>query len=322
MSGHHHQGDGTGKALLVTVIVNLALTAIKWVAFAITGSPSLFGEAAHSSADALNPILLWVGRKRGARPTDGRHQFGHGRETFFWSLIAALMMLVGGSLLTAWHGIETLISGTRPQYSWIALAIMGCAFIAESYSFIRSWKELGGEGKAVKRLRESRDSVLLGIIFENGADVLTVTLALCGFGLCALTGDARWDGAFSLLIALLLAASSVFLINRNRSLLIGETAPAEVVERIAAVVRGRPSVTQVVALSTMMRDPHHVACRIVLRWNTAWFSERWNSMPDATPGHPKCAAWTVMLVSNETENIRAAIRRDNPEVTDIEIQTT
>jgi cation diffusion facilitator family transporter len=327
MSGHHHHpstgsgrsGDGTGRALLITVAVNLSLTAAKWLAFAVTGSPSLFGEAAHSTADSMNPIVLWIGRRRGRRPVDARHPLGHGRETFFWSLIASLMMLFIGSFLTAWRGIVTLVSGHRPEYSPIALAILGCALAGESWSFFRSWKELKGNGGAVRRLRESRDSVLLGIIFENGADVLTVILALAGFGLYALTGDARWDGAFSLMIAALLAVSSLFLINRNRSLLIGESAPSDIIPKIAAAVCGRASVGELVAVCAVMASPDHVSCKVTVRWNADWFTGRWFSMPDATSFHPKKADWLLSLVTSEVETVKASVLRSVPDVSSVEI---
>jgi cation diffusion facilitator family transporter len=318
MSGHDHH-HGTGKALAVTVTVNLALTALKWTAFLFTGSPSLFGEAAHSSADALNPIVLWIGRRRAARPAHDRHPYGHGKETFFWSLIAAQLMLLVGAALTAWHGIETLMSGRQPDQSRIALGILSAAILAEGYSFIRTWRELKRRRGAAGRIGASSDPVLLAIIFENGADVLAVACALAGFGLYTLTGDARWDAGFSLAIAAILAASSFFLINRNRSLIIGEAAPPETAEKIAALIRTRPSVAEVASVTAVMDGPERVAVRAAIRWNEAWFNERWYGMPDACSFHPKRSFWLLSLVSSETATIKAVVQRAMPEVDTVDI---
>jgi cation diffusion facilitator family transporter len=318
MSGHHHHHhghDGTRSAVVATLAVNIGLTAAKWLAFAVTGSPSLFGEAAHSTADTMNPLVLWFGHRRSTRPSHPRHPHGHGREAFFWTLVAAIMMLAIGSVLTASHGIESLRTGKAPDRSPLALVIMALAFASESWSLLVVWRRLRAEtrGKA-GGIKGSRNPILLALLVENGADVLGVTLAFAGYGLFALTGDPRWDGAFSLAIAALLACSSLFLINRSRSLIIGESAPEETVNAIAKAA-SRPSVAQVVRVVAVMRSPHDVECRVTVFWDPGWFARR------AMNGSGVSVTGLMEAMREETATIKADVRAAVHDVSHVDVDT-
>ncbi len=323
MSGHHDHGGGTGRTVVFNLTVNLVLTAAKWLAFGLTGSPSLFGEAAHSTADSMNPILLWIGHRRGERPASRRHPFGHGRETFFWSLIAALVMLTVGSFLTAWHGIDTIVTGRAPDYSPWSLGIMIFALAAESCTFTLAWLRLRkeqGEG-IVGKIRGSRNTVLLGILLENGVDTLAVILALGGFGLFLLTGNPLWDAVFSLLIAATLACSSVFLIGRSRSLISGETAPETAIEAIRAAAAGCPSVREVLSVSAAAAGPERFVCRLRLRLDGEALNRRWGDGPAGSLAYAEePVRWTVKAVARECEAVRAAVRLAVPEAADVDIE--
>ncbi|MFA6603830.1 MAG: cation diffusion facilitator family transporter [Patescibacteria group bacterium] len=324
MAGHHHHDhDGTARTVAVNLTVNATLTLAKWLAYFLTGSPSLFGEAAHSTADSLNPILLWFGLRRGRLPKDAAHPLGHGRETFFWSLIAAEMMLLLGAGLTAYHGLKTIITGDRPDYSPWSLGIMGFALCAEGFTLFLSWKKIRQERGATlaAKIRGTSDTVTLGILIENGVDALAVLLAFLGFGLFALTGQPLWDAGFSLAIAALLATSSLFLINRNRSLLVGETARPETVARIILIAAVHPAVDVVVAATAVMLDADRVHCHLQLRLKTDGFVWRWCSGPAARPylaGDP--VTWTLDQLTKELASVRSAIRSSVPEVASVDIE--
>ncbi len=311
MSHRHDHGGGTAKAATVTLLVDAAITAAKWIAFAATGSPSLFGEAAHSSADTLNPILLWFGHRRSERPSDAHHPFGHGREAFFWSLVAAVMMLTVGATLTAANGIETIVHGTVPRRSMLAVIIMACAAVGEGYSLLVVWRELRGEGTARAAVADSRNTVLLALAVENGIDILGIMLGFAGYGLYLLTGNPLWDAGFSLAIACVLALSSLFLINRSRSLIVGETAPADIDGAIVAVVRGRPSVAEVRSVVAVMRGPHDIGCHVTIRWDPVWYGRRSDDEAQVIS--------LLALIAAENDGIRADIAAAVPEITHVDI---
>jgi zinc transporter 9 len=68
---------------------------------------------------------------------------------------------------------------------------------------------------------------------------------MMGLGLTELTGNPAWDGAASVAIGLLLAASAIFLINRNQRFLLGRAPPSEAVARMVAVLEENPVVAEI-----------------------------------------------------------------------------
>src|SRR3954469_8341148 len=76
--------------VIITLGVVLAETVVLAVAAATSGSAVLFAESAQSLAGAGVEVFLLVGLRRARRPADEAHPLGHGREAFFWSLLAAL----------------------------------------------------------------------------------------------------------------------------------------------------------------------------------------------------------------------------------------
>lgn len=320
MSGHHHHhahggdGHGAGKAVSVTLFVNLCVTAAKWFAFAVTRSPSLFGEAMHSTADSMNPLVLWLGHRRSSRPAHGRHPLGHGRESYFWSLIAAQLMLLVGASLTAWHGIETIVAGTVPRISGAAIAVMVCAAVGEAYSLLTVWRQMRKERKEGK---SGGNPLLLALLVENGADVMGITLAFAGYGIYTLTGNALWDAAFSLAIAALLASTSLFLINRNRSLIVGEAAGPDVEAAVRSAIDARPKFATVVRLTATIRGPGEVECHLEMRWDPLWFIFRTDTKnPDNEL--PKA----FLRARRQADALREEIKKRAPQVTRIIIEIT
>jgi zinc transporter 9 len=85
----------------------------------------------------------------------------------------------------------------------------------------------------------------VAVVLEDASAVFGVAIALGGLGLAQLTGNPAWDGAGSIGIGVLLGLSAIFLINRNRRLLLGPTPPSEAVERMVAVLEDSPVVGQI-----------------------------------------------------------------------------
>ncbi len=62
--------EGATRTVVVAVAANALVTVAKGVAAALTGSAALLAETLHSAADTANELLLFVGVRRSARPSD------------------------------------------------------------------------------------------------------------------------------------------------------------------------------------------------------------------------------------------------------------
>jgi cation diffusion facilitator family transporter len=104
--------DASLRTVVVAVAANLLVAVAKAVAALLTGSAAMLAETAHSIADTLNELLLYVGVRRGARPADERHPFGYGQGRYTWSLLAAVGIFVVGGLFAIADGVQIL---RRPE---------------------------------------------------------------------------------------------------------------------------------------------------------------------------------------------------------------
>jgi hypothetical protein len=100
---------------MVTVLIagasNLAVAVAKAVGGLVSGSAALQAEAAHSVADTVTEVFLYVANRRGRRGPDARHPFGHGRETYVWAFLGAVATFVAGALFSLTLGVDTLVRG-------------------------------------------------------------------------------------------------------------------------------------------------------------------------------------------------------------------
>src|SRR5689334_7289146 len=98
--------EGGTKAVVAALMANLGIAATKFVAFFLTGFPSMLAEGIHSIADSGNQALLLLGGRRSRREATEEHPFGYGRERYIYSFIVAIVLFsVGGlfALYEAYH---------------------------------------------------------------------------------------------------------------------------------------------------------------------------------------------------------------------------
>ncbi|MGN6253001.1 MAG: cation diffusion facilitator family transporter [Marmoricola sp.] len=230
------QDHGGGESL-VTIIValtaNALIAAAKTFAAVLTGSASMVAEAAHSWADTGNEIFLLLAHRRGSRPPDAAHPRGHGRETYVWSLFAAVGLFTAGAVVSVLHGVQQLGSGGEesPSYlvDWI---VLGIAFVLEGTSFTQAARQAHGMGERfglhpIQLVLRTSDSTLRAVFLEDFAALGGILLAGIGIGLHELTGNALWDALGSVAVGLLLGFVALILIARNHAFLVGETVPQQ-----------------------------------------------------------------------------------------------
>lgn len=114
------------RAVVAAIIGNAAIAVIKFIAGSITGSSAMISEGIHSLVDTGNGGLLYHGLRRGARPADDHHPFGHGMEVYFWSLIVAVSIFGIGGGMSIYEGIIHVRHPApleNPTINYIVLAL-------------------------------------------------------------------------------------------------------------------------------------------------------------------------------------------------------
>jgi cation diffusion facilitator family transporter len=249
--------DQSTVTVLVALAANLGVAILKLVAGLLSGSGALLSEAAHSVGDTSTQLLLLTAVRRSARPADRKHPFGYGKERYFWSLLAAMGVLVSGAAFSCYEGIHTFVhGGETTAYVWVNYVVLGLALALESASLLQAIRQVRREAAEHERsvgghLRGADDPAPRAVLFEDLAAVTGILLAAAGVGLHQLTGSAVWDGAASIAIGVLLAIVAVLLAHTTKGLLIGQQADVRMVRAIAARLAEQPEIDDVVDLLTM-----------------------------------------------------------------------
>jgi cation diffusion facilitator family transporter len=258
------------KAVIAALLANLGIAIVKFVAFLITGSASMLAESVHSVADTGNEVLLLVGRGRSDRPRTSEHPFGFGRERYFYSFVVAVMLFTVGAAFSVYDGIHKMLDPEPVHDAGIALGVLAVAAVLESLSLRTGVHEANAVrgGRAWPTfIRRAKAPELPVVLLEDMAALIGLGFAFTGVSLAWGTGDGIWDGAGSLAIGLLLACAAAILAVETKSLLIGESAGAEVERQVVAAIEDGPEVEQVIHLRTVHVGPDSllVAAKIAVR---------------------------------------------------------
>jgi cation diffusion facilitator family transporter len=227
-------GESTGT-VVVAGLANLAIAIAKLVGGLISHSSAMLSEAAHSVADTVTEVLLFIALKRGNRPADDRHPFGYGRETYFWAFLAALCTFAIGAGFSIWQGIETIRNGEEQGSPLVSYIVLAVAFVLEGSSLLKAVRQVRGAARerrisSRRYLETTTDTTVKAVTFEDSAALVGLVLAALGLLLEQLTGDPLWDGLSAILIGVLLILVAGALARANVSLLIGQAVP-EALER-------------------------------------------------------------------------------------------
>ncbi|MGB3049604.1 MAG: cation diffusion facilitator family transporter [Polyangiales bacterium] len=238
------------RAVAVALFVNCVTGAAKAVAFLLTGSTAIMAELLHSVADITTQVFLVVGIVHSRRKPDHDYPYGFGRSRYIWALLSAAGVLFVGSGVSVVRGAQQLWTPEPLNHLGWGFIILLVSLSAESVSLAFGLSAVRSSAKRTDRsvwqyLRSGPDPMGVAVVLEDASAVFGVAIALGGLGLAQLTGNPAWDGASSIGIGVLLGLSAIFLINRNRRLLLGPTPPSEAVERMVAVLEDSPVVGQI-----------------------------------------------------------------------------
>jgi cation diffusion facilitator family transporter len=222
-----------GSESLLTVIIafamNVLIAVAKSAAAVLTGSASMVAEAVHSWADSGNEVFLLIAERRGGLGRDRAHPFGHGRETYIWSMFAAFGLFAVGAAVSVMHGITSLRDPEPDANYLVGYIVLAISFVLEGVSFLQSVRQAhaGGRRLSMHPLRfvsRTSNSTLRAVFFEDAAALTGLLIAAAGMALHEITGNAVYDAVGSILVGLLLGVIAIFLIQRNSQFLLGQPA--------------------------------------------------------------------------------------------------
>ena len=294
--------SGSRIVVYAALVGNFLIAITKFVAAAFTGSSAMLSEGVHSLVDTGNELLLLYGLHRAGQPPDREHPFGHGRELYFWSFVVAVLIFALGAGVSLYEGVLHILDPEAIENPTVNYIVLGLSILFEGGSWfvaLRAFNREKGELGYFAAIRASKDPTTFTVLVEDSVALLGLLIALVGIFAAQALAMPELDGAASIGIGLLLAATAFFLARESKNLLIGEPALPVVQQTILLAAQADEDIRHVNGVSTSQLGPH-----VVIAMLSAEFEDHLG-----TPQIEACI-----------ERVEAAVRSRYPEVLSIFIK--
>ena len=184
MAGTTKSGT-TRRSVLVSFVVNCAETLGLAVAAGVTGSVALRAQTAANAADVAVQVFLLIGVLSSVRPPDQAHPFGYGRERFFWSLLAALGIFLGGGVLGLDEAVHAALHPSAIHSYLVAYLVLVTTVVLDAFALqvgLRPVREqAAGRGISLRDyLGRSTDPASTTVVVAGGCSVIGGITATAG----------------------------------------------------------------------------------------------------------------------------------------------
>jgi len=227
-------GTRDRKIYRVTIlgsIVNVLLTAFKFIAGILGGSAAMVADAVHSLSDLVTDIIVLVFVRISSKPADKDHQFGHGKyETLATTIIGTALLVVGVLLLK--EGIEKIVlvcqGSVLESPGWIAFIAAIVSIASKEFVF------------QVTRIvaRKTQSAATLANAWHHRTDALSSVGTGLGIGAAILLGE-KWvilDPIAAVLVSAFIIVTAVNIIRDPLNQLLDKSLPDEQVQRIRDII--------------------------------------------------------------------------------------
>jgi cation diffusion facilitator family transporter len=267
---------GSRGVVLAALVANGAIAILKFLAFLLTGSPSMLSETYHSISDTGNQVFLLLGIRYSNKAVSRRHPFGYGKAQFFYSFLVAVLLFGIAGWESVKHGYDAIVHGghgaagpvsvagvTFPSW-YVSVVVLLGAIGFESYAFAKANKELRRQINHYEwdglrdAFRKTSDVTTLTAYTEDTIALLGAGIALVGILLSKATGNEIYDAISALIIGLLLMGFALALAWENKRLILGESLPAEIETELKTAIEAAPQVVHVDTFRTVYVGPQDV----------------------------------------------------------------
>ncbi len=223
---HDHHHDLKGKSLIITIVLNMAITVVQVVGAIFSHSLSLFTDALHNFSDVMALVISYVANLLSKRKFTADKSFGYKRAEIIAAfinaatLLALSVYLIGESVSRLFDEDQALVNGTVVAY------LAGFSIAANGISVL-----------VVKRF--SKESMNMRSAYLHlFSDMLSSIAVLLGGIAMRIWGVSWIDAILSIGIAIYLIISSWKLFVQTLKVLMQFTPSNVDIEGIAHFING------------------------------------------------------------------------------------
>lgn len=208
-----------------SIAVGLAVLALKYLAYHLTGSVALLSDAIESIVNVLTAIAALIAIRFAAQPADKDHPYGHHKAEYVSAVIEGVLIVIAALaiLRAAWDAYQIPRMVEAP---WLGLAVNGAATLVNLL-----WASV-----LIRHGRKHRSPALVADGRHLMTDVISSAGVLAGLVLAVYTGIRALDPLLAVLVALNILWAGWKLMKESAGGLLDEALPEETLERIRAAI--------------------------------------------------------------------------------------
>lgn len=242
----HNEAAFTTQATrvsLVSIIGNLILSILKFVAGIAAKSGAMISDAVHSSSDVFSSIIVIIGVHIAAKDSDKEHPYGHERLECVAAVVLATILAVTG-ITIGYIAVKKIAGGTFNE-----TAVPGkLAFIAAAVSIVSKEAMFWYTRFYAKRLDSS---VLMADAWHHRSDALSSVGALVGIG-AAMKGYPVMEPVASLVICVFICKAAIDIFMDAMDKMVDKSCDEEIERQITDLILEQNGVLGIDLLQTRM----------------------------------------------------------------------
>jgi cation diffusion facilitator family transporter len=211
-------------AAVVSIVVSIALLAMKYLAYSLTGSTAIWSDAMESIVNVVAALFALGTLAFAGRPADRNHPYGHGKIEFFSAAFEGGLISFA-AVLIIYQSIESLIVGSPIRAIDMGVLItLGAGLVNAALGWF-----------LVSVGRRHRSMTLLADGYHVLSDFWTSLGVVVGLGLVSATGWLFFDPLVAVLVGINLARTGVRLVRHAAGGLLDEE-DSQLLEQLVAAI--------------------------------------------------------------------------------------
>lgn len=153
------------KVTLTGTAVNAILIVLKFIAGILGRSSAMVADAVHSLSDFITDVIVLVFVKIAGKPSDKKHEYGHGKYETMATLIIGLMLAFAGIGLLV-SGADKLVKSFNgeqlPRPGIVALVIAILSIISKEWLYrytVKAGKKLDSQAVVANAWHHRSDAI-------------------------------------------------------------------------------------------------------------------------------------------------------------------
>ena len=209
-----------------SIVVALAVMALKYAAYLVTGSVALYSDALESIVNLVAALAALLAINISSRPADRNHPFGHHKAEYLSAVLEGALIIVAAILIFR-EAYDAFVTPRTIEDFGLGMAISGAATALNG----------GWSAFLIRRGRALRSPALVADGWHLFTDVMTSVGVIAGLALAAITGLNVLDPLLAVAVAGYILWSGSKIVLTSISGLLDEAADADIQARIREAIQ-------------------------------------------------------------------------------------